>query len=66
MEIDQTAPMGSRSTLFVKEASKYFSRRQKHSTFVICFLRVDKGDFSEDTVTIFMKYARVCEAQRTY
>ena len=51
MDLDQTAPTGSRSTLFVKEASKYFSRRQKHTTFVICFLRVNNGEFSEYTVT---------------
>ena len=66
MDLDQTAPTGSRSTLIVKMASKYFSRRQKHTTFVICILRVYKGEFGEYAVTIFMKYAHVCAAQRTY
>ena len=30
---DQTAPIGSGSSLFVKEASKCLSRQQKHTTF---------------------------------
>ena len=31
---DQTAPIGSGSSLFVKEASKFLSRQQKHTTFL--------------------------------
>ena len=38
---DQTAPTGavsSGSTLFVKEASKHFSRKQKQMTFALLAL----------------------------
>ena len=32
---DQTAPIGSGSTLFAKRLLKHFSRRQKQTTFVV-------------------------------
>ena len=52
MDPEQTAPIGavlSVSTLFAIEASKYFSRREKQTTFVVIgALRVKKKFTAEE------------------
>ena len=63
---DQTAPIGSGSSLFVKEASKCLSRQQKHASFVICALRVNTYEVSVYTIKLSMKCTHVCAAQKAY
>ena len=45
---------------------KHFTSRQKHTSFVICALRVNKCEFSVYMVRILMKCTHVCAAKTTY
>ena len=47
-----------------KRLQKYFSRRQKHTTFFkIWALRVNECEFSVFSVMIFMKCTHVCKCE---
>ena len=63
---DQIGAVWSGSTLFVKEASKCFSRQQEHTTFFICALMVNTCEVSVYTVRTFMKCMHVYAAQKAY